>query len=178
MSQDPYEPGPFDHYDAGEGERLPGNDREAARQRTQLPGIFLIVVACLNLLGSLLPILNAVSATLQSADELYEQQKQMITKIFPNLSKEALANKSPQDVKKQALWVNWPWAILAVLAGLLSLMGGIGLLRLRWYGLCMTGAIAAAIPCISCTGCCGVGEGVGIWALVVLLNEEVRAAFL
>jgi hypothetical protein len=30
---------------------------------------------------------------------------------------------------------------------------------------------------LTCTGCCGLGQGIGIWALVVLLKPEVKALF-
>ena len=38
-------------------------------------------------------------------------------------------------------------------------------------------AVLTAIPCISPASCCLLGEAMGIWALVVLLNQEIRAAF-
>jgi hypothetical protein len=38
-------------------------------------------------------------------------------------------------------------------------------------------AIAAALLCISPMGCCGIGEGAGIWSFVVLMNADVRSAF-
>ena len=63
------------------------------------------------------------------------------------------------------------------ITALLNIIGGIQMLRLRSYGLALFASILAAIPCISCSACCGLGEGIGIWALVVLLNPEVRAAF-
>ena len=33
------------------------------------------------------------------------------------------------------------------------------------------------VPCVSCAGCCGVGEVIGLWALIVLLSADVRSAF-
>ena len=64
-----------------------------------------------------------------------------------------------------------------LLGVILSLLGGMRMLALRSYGLCIAGAVSAAIPCVSCSGCCGFGEIVGIWALVVLLNADIKAAF-
>ena len=46
---------------------------------------------------------------------------------------------------------------------------------LRGRGLAMTGSVLSMIPCLS--GCCIVGLPVGIWALVVLNNPDVRAGF-
>src|ERR1035437_2231164 len=54
------------------------------------------------------------------------------------------------------------------------LLGGLSMKKMRRYGLAMTGAICAMLPC-SC--CFLVGLPIGIWALVVLLRPEVKAAF-
>ena len=47
--------------------------------------------------------------------------------------------------------------------------------KLQNYGLVMAATIAAMIPCIS--PCCLLGLPIGIWALVVLMKPEVKAAF-
>jgi hypothetical protein len=67
-------------------------------------------------------------------------------------------------------------AITAVLA-ILPILGGVMMRRLRGYPLAMTGAVLVAVPCLSPLGCCLMGEVIGIWCLVVLLAEDVRAAF-
>jgi predicted Zn finger-like uncharacterized protein len=58
--------------------------------------------------------------------------------------------------------------------GGLVIAGAISMLRLRLYPLAMTGSIVAMMPC---SGCCLVGLPLGIWALIILNREEVRAAF-
>jgi hypothetical protein len=167
-------PRPGEPYGSPEAAGLSGPS-EAVRQRVQLPAIFLLVVAGLNLLGALYFVVNAVVATVQTPKELYDQQVKM-AEMFPML-KESLGQKTPEEIKAQALLVSWPLAGVSLLGFFLPLLAGIGMLRLRWYGLSVAGSIFAAIPCVSCLGCCGVGEGIGIWSLVVLLNEEVKAAF-
>jgi hypothetical protein len=54
-------------------------------------------------------------------------------------------------------------------------MAGIKMLHRRSYGLVMAGVIIGMIPCLS--GCCCTGLPFGIWALIVLSNEEVRKSF-
>ena len=61
-----------------------------------------------------------------------------------------------------------------VLAGVI-LWGGIQMRRCRSYGLCMTAAILAMIPCTF--PCCLLGLPIGIWALVVLSKPEVKLQF-
>jgi hypothetical protein len=51
------------------------------------------------------------------------------------------------------------------------------MVSLKSYGLAMTGSILAAIPCLSAMGCCGIGEAVGIWSLIVLMSADVKSAF-
>ena len=71
---------------------------------------------------------------------------------------------------------------LSVVLGVLTLLlagvilwGGIQMRRFRSYGLCMTAAILAMIPCT--VPCCVVGLPIGIWALVVLSKPEVKSQF-
>jgi hypothetical protein len=47
--------------------------------------------------------------------------------------------------------------------------------ELRSWGLALTVSILAMIPCIS--PCCLIGLPIGIWAIVVLVRPEVKAAF-
>jgi hypothetical protein len=63
---------------------------------------------------------------------------------------------------------------IGVVIGVLSIAGGIQLVRRRMWGLAAAGAFAAALPCT-----CGfpVGLPIGVWALLVLSNPTVRGAF-
>ena len=53
-------------------------------------------------------------------------------------------------------------------------LGGWKMWNLKWYGLALRAAVLAMLPC---TAGCFLGLPFGIWALVVLLDPEVRAAF-
>jgi len=59
-------------------------------------------------------------------------------------------------------------------AGLI-VYGAMQMMKLQKYGLSMAATIAAMVPCIS--PCCILGLPLGIWALVVLMKPEVKAAF-
>ncbi|MBN2023056.1 MAG: zinc ribbon domain-containing protein [Pirellulales bacterium] len=65
--------------------------------------------------------------------------------------------------------------LVAIVASMVVLIGGIRMKNLESYGLAMTASILAMIPCIS--PCCLLGLPFGIWAIVVLSDSEVRAAF-
>jgi hypothetical protein len=51
------------------------------------------------------------------------------------------------------------------------------MLQMRSYILCVIASLISAIPCVSLSGCCCIGQGVGIWALVTLFNSDVRSSF-
>ncbi len=71
-----------------------------------------------------------------------------------------------------------PFAIVTNLVGLVAslliLLGGVQMLRKKSWGLALTGSIVAMLPVGSC--CC-IGLPIGIWALVVLLNADVKNSF-
>ncbi len=57
----------------------------------------------------------------------------------------------------------------------LILLGAIRMQRLSSYGLAMTAAVIALVPCFF--SCCGLGIPFGIWALMVLSKPEVKSQF-
>jgi len=59
--------------------------------------------------------------------------------------------------------------------GVLVFIGAMKMKNLENYSLAMAAAIVAVIPCIS--PCCLLGLPFGIWALVVLNDSSVKAAF-
>jgi hypothetical protein len=65
--------------------------------------------------------------------------------------------------------------LLGVVLNILIIVGGVKMRRLESHGLAMAAAILAMIPCLS--PCCLLGLPFGIWAIVVLSSDEVRAAF-
>jgi hypothetical protein len=60
------------------------------------------------------------------------------------------------------------------LAGVI-IMGAAKMKNLQSYGLAMAASIIAMIPCLS--NCCIIGLPIGIWALIVLVNDDVKNSF-
>lgn len=178
MSYDPYDnesdaPRRGDRFD---DDRPPIGDPDRIKGRVQAPAICLIVVGVLNLLFALYMVINSVFTTVMPADKLKAQQMQIYEALPPSMREDA-SHKSAAEMKTQAMLINWPLTLFALLASILPIVGGIRMMSLKSYALGVCGAITAAIPCISVTACCGLGEGIGIWALVVLLNPDVKSAF-
>ncbi|HVX85494.1 MAG TPA: hypothetical protein VH253_11990 [Phycisphaerae bacterium] len=65
-------------------------------------------------------------------------------------------------------------SIVCSIIGLVIAFGGFKMRNLQNYGLAMTAAVLALLPCSSC--CC-ITLPFGIWAIVVLMKPEVKAAF-
>ena len=66
-------------------------------------------------------------------------------------------------------------AMIGIASSILVIFAGVKMKNLENYGLAMAGAIVAMIP--YCGPCCLLGLPFGIWAIVVLVSPEVKAAF-
>jgi hypothetical protein len=152
----------------------PPPDDAAVRERVQMPAVFLIIVGALNLFGGGYCLLNGLVALRMPVEEFQRQ----------------MARQNPQAIK-QMEQMGWsPEGVLAAIAygfigvgavgallALLTILGGVRMMQLRSYGLVVFVSILTMLPGISTSACCCLGEGVGLWALIVLLNGEVRSAF-
>jgi len=182
MSYDPYAYGAdAPPPEPGVGEAAPGESRYAY-QRVQAPAIALIVVGGLNLLVALLQVFGTLWIIVQPADAPRKQlealeKSGLLPKEFTNAMQEQQQNKSPEEEKITSVIQNIVFSALMMVVAILTMLGGFRMKYMRSYALSIVGAISAAIPCLSCGGCCGFGEIVGIWALIVLLNEQVKTAF-
>jgi hypothetical protein len=178
MSYDPYssypdEPRPGEPYD----NRFPSpGSVESVKGRVQAPAIGLIVVGILNLFFGFYMVLSSVVNTVTPADKLKAQQAKVFEMLPPTM-REEFEQTSADKMKGQAMLFGWTLTLLILLTSVLSIAGGVRMLSLKSYALGVCGAISAAIPCLSATACCGLGEIIGIWALVVLLNPDVKSAF-
>ncbi|MSU27767.1 MAG: DUF4339 domain-containing protein [Pedosphaera sp.] len=132
-----------------------GNDRAYALDRVKGPAIFMIVNAALTIVGSLVQLLINLGVFSIGA--------------LGDLSK----NDQAQMVLQGAGGVIG--AVVSVIFAIVVLVGALKMKGLTSYGFAMT----AAIMGILCTNvcCCPVGLGAGIWALVVLNDPKVKAAF-
>lgn len=72
-----------------------------------------------------------------------------------------------------------PWLVAGIisigLGSVLCVVGGLQMLRLRGYSVCVLGAIAMTLP-VTSPGL-WLGWIIGIWTLTILLQKDTRAAF-
>jgi hypothetical protein len=153
----------------------------AAGLRVKAPAVFVIILGVVNLLGACFTLIQGLSLQAMDQEAYNKQQEQaykMLSSIFksPEFEK-ALKETDQEQAKAQSTTMALSTGTLLLVAGALMIFGGIRMFLVRSYGLAVVASILTAVPCLSCSACCGLGEGIGIWSLVVLLNPDVRAAF-
>jgi hypothetical protein len=151
----------------------PRPSRAQAAERVKLPAIFLIVAGALTIFWGGYLVFTGIAAR-ADVGNVKEQMGQM----------NAQQKQQMQELEKQGFSVegiikgtSTGYIIAGVLAlrALAMMIGGIMMLQLKGYGLAVLGSVLALLPCL--TPCCVLGMPFGIWALVVLNNAEVKAAF-
>lgn len=143
-----------------------------ARRKASVPAIFLILTGGFGLLIEMASVVTAVTSPNVVAD-FYQKA------VIDPLPAEQRADVQQQfDQQKDQMRLNSPLNFISYVAAivmhLLTILGGIKMKGLSGYPLALTGAITAIIPI---SGCCCLTTPVGIWAVVVLANPAVRAAF-
>ncbi len=140
-------------------------------ERTSLPGLFLIAAGVLNGLGGLI--------LLQTAVQFHRMPPALLRDYIPNaqLAEVDRQGHSLEELRANFVTLFIAWGVIALVAAFPTLYGGVNMRSLNYYGLAMAGAVVAALPGVSPLGCFGPGEIVGVWALTVLMDREVRAAF-
>lgn len=85
----------------------------------------------------------------------------------------ALADEDPADALG-GIGVLMGLSIIGLLISAFVTYAGLQMRGLRSWSVGMTGAILAMLPC---GPCCVLGLPMGIWAILVLIDEEVKRAF-
>ena len=124
---------------------------QEALERVKVPAIGLVITGALGLLGGVVSLVSWFA--------------------FPEFSQQ-----SPMPGWE---WVSSPALNLGYTAFSMALsafvfVGGLKMGRLESYGFVITSSIVAIVPCFSC---CLTGMPFGIWAVIVLLNEDVKREF-
>ena len=74
--------------------------------------------------------------------------------------------------------VHYVAAVLNACAALVIVLGALRMMKQQSYGLAVTASILAMVPCVGTSICCCViGLPIGLWALIVLMQSDVKAAF-
>jgi len=157
----PPPPSPYQPPNGDENYHAPGPDLTAVRKRVNLAAILLIVVAVLGMLVLLWPG--------QSKDKMRETFVQLESMGFQmgDIDVDSL-------VDFLAAYTLYSKIFQFLLLGFI-IYSCLKMRRLESWGMSITAAILSVVPCTH--ACCWLGLPVGIYALVVLYNPEVKAAF-
>ena len=138
-----------------------GINRGAAKDRVRAPSIGLTICGGLGIAGSLLGFLAGV-LILMGLDF-----QQPVAPLQPQQALQQFANVrgSLQIIGSAVTFV----------ASCVIIFGSTKMRKLESWGLSLTAAILAAVPCTS--PCCLIGLPIGIWAIVILCDSEVKDAF-
>jgi hypothetical protein len=162
---------PPDPLDFGGG---PPANAAAARARVQLPAIFLIILGALNLLGAAGCALIGVQLGRIPPAEFEKMMQERDPARWQQVQQ---GGWTTEQVLQLYFNGGVGTAVANLLSGLLMIWGGARMMQLRSYSLAVFASVLAALPCISASGCCGLGAIVGLWAVIVLASPAVREAF-
>lgn len=126
------------------------------RGRLRSPAIGLIIVAALNILSALVLILGRLVSLVKGPDRVITDEDRRLGYMFAGIFFPLVS-------------------LISLAASPIIMFGGVQMLRARRYSIALLAAILALIPLSSV--CCITGIPIGIWALIVLRDREVRAGF-
>ena len=161
-------------FDPSQAEPVPATSAMIVSKVTP-PAIALMVIGVLNCLMAVYQGINNL-VMMTKGPELLQQNPQ-----FEQMQRDMEAQGVEFDPAQfmQTMQMIGPIgiviAILALVIGVVIILGALKMKQLRSYGMAFTSAVLAMIPCLS--PCCIFGLPIGIWAIVVLNNAEVKSAF-
>jgi hypothetical protein len=128
-------------------------DEASAASRVTIPAIGLIAMAALGLVTQMVAI---------------------ILNLF-GVGAGFLANNAGAvgGVLQGGVWV--VYSLLVIVFSAIILVGAFKMKSQTGYGLAMASAFLAAVPCTS--PCCCLSMPMGIWAVIVLMDQNVKSSF-
>jgi hypothetical protein len=144
---------------------------QAARQRVHTPGVLL------QLFGAVVIAFGAMNGALSlfSPETLVNWQYDLIEDMQRGQGAQQQQKLPPREDAIKSQRLQGPiYAVLWITAGIFIFIGGSKMKDLRGYGWGIAGSILSIFPGMCC--CC-IGLIPGIWALMVLLNADVKLAF-
>jgi len=164
MVQGPIPPPPAASY------QPPASTGGDALKKVNGPGIALIATA---LIGAFFQLLNLLSTLLAGSDS--GQLADVMVEMFEEMG----LDSANTDMIVQAMQQSTLMTVISVTFGLiisgLIFYGGMKMRKLESWGIALAASILALVPCIS--PCCCIGIPIGIWALIVLMDDHVKEAF-
>jgi hypothetical protein len=160
-----------DRDDDDRRDRRDERDIRDAKGLVQVPAIGLILVAAFGFITIPINLLQYGSIDASVDAEIKKMENNPQFTADQKKQQKDLMNTIRDWMKITIL----PITAVVALTSLVTLLGGIKLMKLSSPGLVMFGSILSLLPCTS--GCCFLGLVFGIWAMVVMGKPEVKAGF-
>ncbi len=158
-------------YGPAAGEKQPGISREAALRKVSLPATLLLVTAVISLLSSVgtgtLPffmtgflegLMEQMSRENPDFGEQEREQFEYLISVSGGIQ----------------MYIS---AALGLIGSLVMLIGAVKMKKLEGYAMSMAACICAIVPYLSSCCVCVFPMAIGIWGVVVLVDENVKQHF-
>ena len=126
------------------------------RRRLQLPATGLIIVGALNVVSGVLLILGRIASLVNGPQREFTDDARRLGYLTASIYIPLVS-------------------VISIIVAPVIIYGGIQMLKARRYSVVMLAAVLALIPVSSV--CCIPSIPIGIWALVVLRDTQVKAMF-
>ncbi|MEM7456709.1 MAG: hypothetical protein AAF456_20360 [Planctomycetota bacterium] len=165
--QPPFQQPGHNPYQPGAYNRPPNPPRNVPRKtpgKLLAPAITLIVFGVFDFLYGILNLISNMTGPKEippqlAGDPFWEQ-------MYANMN----------DPESQVMGV--VLSIVMMLVATILIAGAAMMVRRRVWGFAMAAAVVAIIPCTGVMDCCLLAEvAVGIWAMVVLFDPNIKAMF-
>jgi hypothetical protein len=141
------------------------NDATGVADKVKAPAIGLLIVGLLGALAGVFGILNSLLGLgigMASLEEMRKQGEEIPEWVAPLVGGGSMAIQVISN-------------LVGVAGAGFVVYGALKMQKLQNRTLAMIASVIAMIPCLS--PCCCIGIPIGIWALVVLNKDDVKAAF-
>lgn len=139
-----------------------------ASEKVKTPAILLIISGVIGILSGVIG--GGATAS------LYLGMQQEILEELENEPQDP--EVTPEMLKMGMDMFGWGGVAVAVfgsITGIIAIVGGVFMLKLRGWGIAFIAGILSVIPCLQ--GCCLFSIPVGIYVIVVLCDSQVKATF-
>jgi hypothetical protein len=144
------------------------------RQKVKTAGTVLMVFGILSLILALVGLGTYLGSPDTVAKPYHDFLKNM-TKDVPKQPGQPDPVPPYDEFKKRFVVQGSIGSAINAICSLVITLGGARIRNAKGRGLGMAGSILAMIPCTN--SCCLIGLPIGIWAILVLSNADVKAAF-
>jgi hypothetical protein len=162
----------WDDDDRGRDGDRSRDDRRGGGIKPTGPGAALLIAGILSLIGAIIVFVVYVFMLDTAVDFMRQQEKQAA-----GAQKQQLQDQI-RTIEQNKAQVQMIYGVIGAVGAVLSvviILGAISMMNAKNYGLALAASILALIPVTNC--CCLVATPFGIWALVALMNPDVKAAF-